>query len=384
MRRVVVLGAGVAGYNATRELTKGLMDREEVELTLISQHPHFLVRPLLPEVAAGWTNPQFAIVELMELQNIGPISIHTERVLDIDLPSNRVVTDRTAYSFDYLLIALGCGAFPPEAWSPHEHVYSLANDIEAARLRHRLSRLAGEENFEDVTIAIAGGGPTGVDFAATLAERYQSTVAPRIVIFEARQRLLPSFPSSFSDYAEQCLRRLNVEVVSDVTVDLDGHRLEGAGHTYDPDVIVWTGTPEVSAILDRVDTATRAGRLVIDDFLRLPDRPDVFAAGAAVFLPDDLQLGFSATARMGRTAARNLLAAMAGRAPDELSLDPHAQMVSLGQRRAIAQPFGVPVFGRAAWAMYRLALMRAVPDLVTQVEIVGSWAQQWLNDTLGS
>lgn len=383
MRRVVVLGAGVAGYNAARELTKGLSEREEVELSLISEHPHFFLRPLLPEVVTGWTKPQFALVELTELHNLGPLSIHTERVVNIDLAENRVETDREVYPFDYLLIALGGSASPPDSWSNHEHVYSFADDTEAARLRHRLSRLSGDDDFDEVVIAIIGGGPTGVDFAATLAERYLSGRAPKLLLFEAHERLLPAHSRAFSEYAQQCLEKLDVEVLLNVRAELVGEDLNAAGRTYAPDVIVWASTPEADDMLLDVDSESRDGRLVVDNFLRLPNRPDVFAAGSAVFVPDDVSLGFSAAARMGRSAARNLLAAMAGRAPEEFSVASGSQILPLGQRRALAQPFGVPVFGRAAWVMYRLALLRAVPDLVTQIEIVGSWAQQWFNDAFG-
>lgn len=382
MRRVVVLGGGTAGFSAADVLAQALAARTGAELTLISDQPHYVVRPLLAEVATGWTPPQFALVELSELRYRGKLQVATETITAIDLERNEVRSDRTVYPYDYLLIAIGRSDYPPEEWSHDERVFSLANDIECARLRHKLKRLMGREDAADLQVAVIGGGATGVDFVATLADK-NDVVRPNIVIYEAEERLLPRYPEEFARYAEQELEDMGVEVCLGEKATLDQQTLSTSQKSLEPDIVIWTGGGGPPALLSSLDTEHLEGNLVVDEFLRLKDRPYVFAAGSAAAPPGYIAgSGIGTAAEMGRTAARNLLAAMSGRAPEAMMSDTNYQAVSVGQRRAIANPFGVSVSGRTAWGLYRMSLARAVPNLVTRLEIVGSWMQQWMADAV--
>ena len=59
--RVVVVGAGFAGYNAARGLLRHAPDAEVV---LINPTDYFLYLPLLPEVATGVLEPRRVCVSL--------------------------------------------------------------------------------------------------------------------------------------------------------------------------------------------------------------------------------------------------------------------------------------------------------------------------------
>lgn len=381
MRRVVIVGGGAAGYSAGHALAKALGNRRDVTLSLISRQPHFVVRPLLPEVVTGRTAPQFALVELAELRNHGRIQIHTAEVKAIDVAERTVLTDSGAHGFDYLLITLGGEASPPTEWSDDERVYSLSDDIESARLRHRLAAARDQETA--LAVAVVGGGPVGVDLAAALAERGLAE-RPEVTLFEAADRLLAAYPEPFSQYASATLQDLGVELELGEEVGLgeDGLYI-GRERVLDPDVIIWAGGLRSLDVLDRLeDKPSVGGRLPVDEYLRVGGRPDLFAAGSSARVDglDPDHFGIQVSADMGRLAAGNLVAAMSGRAPQPFTMDGRLLAVAMGQRRAVAQPFGYPVTGRPAWALYRASLARAVPDLMARLGIVGTWAQQWFRD----
>jgi len=208
-------------------------------------------------------------------------------------------------------------------------------------------------------------------------------VCPNIVKFEQGERLQSRYPEEFSRYAERELEDLGIEVCTGEAAVLSGDTLGTSETTLEPDIIVWAGGGGPPALLSSLDTEHSDGNLVVDEFLRLNNKPYVFAAGSAAAPPGHAAgSGIGTAAEMGRTAARNLLAAMSGRAPEPVSFDASYQAVSVGQRRAMANPFGVSVSGRTAWGLYRMSLARAVPNLVTRLEIVGSWMQQWVADAV--
>jgi NADH dehydrogenase len=61
--RVVVVGAGFAGYHAVRELSR--LAGSSTEITLINSTDYFLYTPLLPQVSAGLVDPRHICVSLL-------------------------------------------------------------------------------------------------------------------------------------------------------------------------------------------------------------------------------------------------------------------------------------------------------------------------------
>ena len=60
--RVVIVGAGFAGYNAARELSK--LAGASIEITVINSTDYFLYLPLLPQVG-GLVEPRHICVSLL-------------------------------------------------------------------------------------------------------------------------------------------------------------------------------------------------------------------------------------------------------------------------------------------------------------------------------
>src|SRR3954454_18640618 len=63
--RVLIVGAGFAGFTCARELEKRL-GPDDAELMLVSPTDYLLYSPLLPEVAVGVVDPRHVAVPLHE------------------------------------------------------------------------------------------------------------------------------------------------------------------------------------------------------------------------------------------------------------------------------------------------------------------------------
>src|SRR5207244_1735156 len=91
-----------------------------------------------------------------------------------------------------------------------------------------------------LTFVVVGGGPTGVEMAGQIAELARDTLrrdfraidprTGRILLVEAADRVLTTFPPSLSATAERSLRRLGATVLTAHT----GPRAPGDGATPDP------------------------------------------------------------------------------------------------------------------------------------------------------
>src|SRR5919202_7149310 len=106
--RIVIAGAGFAGYHAARTLSR--LSRGRAEITLVNPTDYFLYLPLLPEVAAGVIDPRRVAVSLPEtLPDVRLVLGAAEKV---DLDDRRVSWvdpegDRGDCGYDTLVLALG-------------------------------------------------------------------------------------------------------------------------------------------------------------------------------------------------------------------------------------------------------------------------------------
>src|SRR5207302_11479096 len=107
LMRIVVLGGGFAGMETVRVLERGLRDRPEVELLLISDRNYLLFTPLLPQVASSMVEPRHIVQPLRDIRGSGRFRFRRDRVERIDLAARRVLLAEGVADYDRLVIALG-------------------------------------------------------------------------------------------------------------------------------------------------------------------------------------------------------------------------------------------------------------------------------------
>lgn len=369
--RVVIVGGGFGGLEAARGLATS-----PVSITLIDAKNHHLFQPLLYQVAmAGLSAPNIAapIRKILRAQkNVEVLLAEARRV---DLEGRRVVLTDGHLDYDYLVLATGAvnHYFGHDDWAPFAPGLKSLEDALEIRRRVFLAfetaeRLDDEgERRRQQTFVVIGGGPTGVELAGSLAEMCQHTLpgdfrridprASRVVLVEAGARLLGAFPEALADRARRQLEGLGVEVrlgrgvtgIDAQGVSLGEERIETA-------TVLWgagiRGSPLVSALGRPLD---RQGRVIVEPTLALPGHPEVFVIGDAAHVPvsgtDPTPCPGVAPAamQMGRHAARNIRADLAGRARTAFRYLDKGQMATIGRRRAVAMSGPLEMSGLLAW-----------------------------------
>ena len=103
-KRIVILGAGFAGLQLARQLSNTPFD-----ITLIDRYNFHQFQPLFYQVATARIEPSSISFPLRKIfQRKKNIHIRIAEVKEIISDTNTVVTDIGDYTYDHLVIAMGC------------------------------------------------------------------------------------------------------------------------------------------------------------------------------------------------------------------------------------------------------------------------------------
>ncbi|TDD14098.1 NAD(P)/FAD-dependent oxidoreductase [Nonomuraea diastatica] len=321
----VVIGGGYAGVMAANRLTQ----RNDVTVTLINPRPAFVERLRLHQLVGGSHD---AVVDYKDVL-AKSVRLVVDTVTRIDAAGRRasLATGGTV-GYDYLIYAVGSGSADPRVPGAAEFAYPIATLEEAQRLRPVIDAAPAT-----AAVTVVGGGPTGIETAAELAE------ANRTVTLVCGGMLGPYLHPRVRRSVAKQLARLGVTVLDGpkakvTAVTCDAVQL-GDGRELPSEVTIWTagfGVPDLAA---RSGLSTDAvGRLLTDETLTSVDDARIVAAGDSA-APSDLPLRMSCqTARpLGAHAADTVLSRIAGERSAAINVGYFGQCIALGRRAATAQ-----------------------------------------------
>src|SRR2546423_10626395 len=143
--------------------------------------------------------------------------------------------------------------------------------------------------------------------------------------------------------------------------------------------LVWTAGTVPSPIIASLPCAKERGRLLVNEFLRVPGWPNVWAVGDCAFVPDIRNPGSShpPTAqhaiREGKVVAHNIAAILLGRPLRSFSFTTIGLLASIGRRIGGARVLGFNFSGFFAWWMWRTVYLSKLPGLDKKVRVAFDW-----------
>jgi NADH:ubiquinone reductase (H+-translocating) len=400
-QRVVIVGAGFAGFHAARSLGRlSKRTKGAAELVLINSTDYFLYLPLLPEVAGGILEPRRVSVPLAG--NCPGARLVLGTVEEIDLKARRLGIvdpegDRESMDYDRLLLTIGSVNKLLPIPGVAEHAHGFRSIGEALYLRDHLVRQIELADSSDdpaerearCTFVVVGAGYTGTEVAAhgqllTLdtARRRPGMRDQRLrwLLVDLAPRVLPELDPRLSTTADKVLSRRGVEIRTGTTVKeatRDGVLLSD-GEFVHTRSLIWCVGVRPDPLVERLGLPTHRGRLEVNEFLCVPDHPELFACGDAAAVPDLTRPGeitpmtAQHAERQGRVAARNLAASLGlGRRRAYRHHD-LGFVVDLADGDAAANPAGVPLAGLLAKAVTSGYHLLAIPG--NRPRIAADWA----------
>lgn len=390
---VVILGGGFGGLAAARGLR-----RSKVRVTLVDRTNHHVFQPLLYQVAtAALSAPDIAAPIRRLVRSQSNTTVLMAEVLSIDPAERRVMIDGGSLAYDYLIVATGMthAYFGHDEWARHS--LALKTLGEALAIRGAILRAFEEaerepdpeRRREDITFAVIGGGPTGVELAGAVAEIARRTLArdfrnfdpkrSRVVLIEAGPRILASFDPQLSETARLALLDLGVEIRSDTKVTA---LEEGLVRTESGEIrahtILWAAGVKASPLTVCLGAELdRAGRVKVEDDLRVPGRPEIFVLGDLIakqqdgkWLPGVAQVGMQS----GAHAAINIERAIRGEPGLPFRYNDKGSMATIGRAKAIAEIGAARFSGLFAWLLWLFVHVMFLVDFRSRIAVLLEWA----------
>jgi NADH dehydrogenase len=397
--RIVVLGGGFGGVGAARHLERSLRRRSDVEITLVSRDNFFVLTPLLFESCSGRLELRHCAqpirATLRRARFVEAIVEHVDVQARVVHATASTGDHRYELPYDHLVVALG--ASTNERLIPGSaNAFTFKTMADALVLRNHLieqferADAASESSTRHgcLTVVVIGGGLVGIELLGELMAFADDVLRfyPRIrrdelrfVLFEAGARVLPEIDEPLSVAAARLLRRAGAEIRASTPVRvIEAGRVHVADETIDAATIVLAAGIEPSAVAAATGVEhDRRGRIVVDGTLRSRSDPTVWALGDCAAIPSPDGRLYPALAqhavREARHVARNIAAAIDGRAATPFVYKSLGTMASLGHTRAVASVSGVRLTGFLAWWIRRTYYLFQMPRWDRRLRIVLDW-----------
>lgn len=289
MKKAVVVGGGVGGTIVANALARRF-DRDEVEITVISESSKHLYLPGLISVAMGQHDPDWVSKDERSLLSgkIRFIQSPAERILPKE---SQVLVEGNSYNYDYLVIATGSRLVPedvPGYSTGALHFY----DVDGAlKVRDAVSSFTGGTIVVGVASVPYKCPPAPLEFTYLLDEYFRRKGIREKVTIEYLYPINGVFPiRTVEPMLAKILEERNVTVrtffntesIDPVTKEVTS--LEGETVKYD--LLVMVPPHRGSKLIEESGMGDRGGWLATDRYtLKVQGYDNIYAVGDATDIP---------------------------------------------------------------------------------------------------
>ena len=399
---IVILGGGYAGVGVLNHLQNKFDHNPQIHISMISETNFFLHTPMLPEMATGIIEPRHIATPLRNFCKRA--RFYQASVSDISL-NDRMITTKTndgkinTINFDYLVVAMGSET---KFWSQNvkKHALTIKTLSDALFIRnHIISNLekADQESDKEVqkhltTFVVVGGGFSGVEmvgelnhFVREVVKKYYRNIdynLIKVVLISANDGILPEI-GNLGIYAKKTLEKAGVKIYTKTKLtDADENSATlSDGTIISCKTLIWAGGNAMNSTISNLDTEHhKNGRLIVDDYLRLPKNKNVFALGDCAMIIDSRNnTPYPPTAqhaiREAKTVSDNIIGMI--EKSDSLSkfiYDTKGTMAKLGGRDGVAILLGHEFRGLIAWFLWKHYYLSTLPTMEKKIRVGLDWS----------
>jgi NADH dehydrogenase len=236
-----------------------------------------------------------------------------------------------------------------------------------------------------LTFVVVGAGPTGVEMAGAIAELARRSVSrdfrsitphcSRVVLVEAGDRVLPSFPPDLSEAARHSLEELGVEIKLGAPVaDLGDGYVACQDELIFTRTIVWAAGVQASPAAEWLDAEhDLSGRIFVEDNLRVPNRLNIFAIGDTASAPGPDGRALPAVAPVAKQQGRFAADVILGRATGPFAYRDFGNLATIGRSRAVIDLGKVHLTGFVAWLVWSVAHVWFLIGFRSRLAVALAW-----------
>lgn len=361
--RVVILGAGFGGLTAARAMAK------DADVTLVDRHNFQTFLPLLYQVSTAGLAADHVVHPVRGALRKSGVKFRMGSPLSVDHKNKTVKLDSSeVLEFDHLVVALGSSTADFGVPGVAEYGLGMKSVHEAINIRaavmRRFEDLCRFEDDTRLSIAVVGGGPTGVEMAGALAELKRGPLkndmahaAEHIDIYliEAGPRILPMFSEKLSARAESDLRKLGVIVRTNTAVrEVQSRKIiVKEGEPIPAEITVWAAGVKGEPTAELLNLPIVGSRIDVEESLRVSHYPHIWAIGdiAGAKGADGRFLPMVAPVAMqqARFVAKQIIRAHKGEAVKAFKYLDKGSMATIGRHKAVVEVKNFRMTGALAW-----------------------------------
>ncbi|KGT95944.1 NADH dehydrogenase [Erwinia typographi] len=375
LKKIVIVGGGAGGLELATQLGHKLGRKKKAEITLVDRNHSHLWKPLLHEVATGSLDEgidglsylaharnhgfQFQLGTVTNLNREGKFL----QLSEIRDAQGELLVPERELAYDTLVMALGSTSNDFGTPGVKDSCIFLDNPHQARRFHNEMLNLflkfsSGEGEQGKVSIAIVGGGATGVELSAELHNAVKQlhsygykgldSHTLNVTLVEAGERILPALPPRISTAAHHELTKLGVRVLTQTMVtsaEKNGLHTK-SGEFIDADLMVWAAgikAPDFMKEIGGLET-NRINQLVVKPTLQTTLDENIYAIGdcASCALPSG---GFvppraQSAHQMASLVLGNILAQIKGQSLKSYVYKDHGSLVSLSRFSTVGSLMG--------------------------------------------
>ena len=364
--KVVILGGGFGGLTAARALDK------TADVTVVDRHNFQTFLPLLYQVSTAGLAADHVAYPIRGALRKTSVKFRMGSPILIDHKNKEVKLDSSeVLKFDHLIVALGSVTSDFGIPGVNEFALGMKSVHEALNIRAEIMRRFEDLcRFEDETrfsIAVVGGGPTGVEMAGAIAELVrgplksdEATAAAHIDVrlIEAGPRLLPPFAPSLSERTKKDLEKLGVKVMLNTAVKAIEHRkiILKDDSVLNSEITIWAAGVKGSNAMAQLNLPTVGNRVAVEPTMQVKNYPYVWALGdiAGALGKDGRPLPMVAPVaiQQGKFIAKQINRLISNKPLGDFKYLDKGSMATIGRNKAIVQVKGIKIAGPIAWLIW--------------------------------
>ena len=361
--RVVILGAGFGGLTAAKALAK------DAEVTLVDRHNFQTFLPLLYQVSTAGLAADHVVHPVRGALRDSGVKFRMGSPISLDHKNKSVKLDSSeTLDFDHLIVALGSATADFGVPGVNEYGLGMKSVSEAINIRAEVMRRFEDLcRFEDDTrlsIAVVGGGPTGVEMAGALAELKRGPLkndmahaADHIDIYliEAGPRILPMFSEKLSARAQRDLEKIGVIVRTNTAVrEVQSRKIiVQEGEPIPAEVTIWAAGVKGEPTAGLLNLPIVGSRIDIEPSLRVNHYPHIWAIGDIAgakgadgrFLPMVAPVAL----QQARWVAKQILRSEKSQPLQPFKYRDKGSMATIGRHKAVVEVKNFRMVGAPAW-----------------------------------
>jgi len=253
-----------------------------------------------------------------------------------------------------------------------------------------------------LNFVVVGGGFAGIETAGELmdllldARKHYPTIRegdPKVVVLEALPTILPGFNEKLAEFAKGKMSQRGIDIrLKTAVTSFDGNEVttklldETSKDSMDDSkvgsiitkTLVWTAGVTPVNTIKRSMFKTDKGKMVVDEYLEVPEFPGVFAIGDCALVTDPkTQRPHAPTAQIAeaqaKTVASNLAALIKNSQKEKFEYYSKGQMAIIGKRTGIATFLGMNISGFWAWLVWRNVYLSKMATLEKKTRVLLDW-----------